>query len=99
MLDYKNFDYTKIKIESIDDCIKILDMFAYQHFKRECAMNKRDDKWGYGISAVASALEPHRNLFIPKTKNHRITEWIDFDWTKRYQARQKIAMNKPISYR
>jgi len=55
--DYKTFDSQALKIESLDDCIKVLNMFEYECFKKECAMTPRDEKWGYGLLKVENYLK------------------------------------------
>lgn len=56
-LNYKTFDPTKIHPKSLHGCIKVLDMFAEQFAKKECAMTQRDEKWYGGLMGVSRFLE------------------------------------------
>ncbi len=57
MIDYKSFDPTKFKVETVQDAIDILEMFAFQFYQKECAMSPRDEKWGAGIMLVHTLLK------------------------------------------
>ena len=57
MLDYKTFDYLTYNVDSKEKAIALLDMLSWFHFKKECAMTPRDDKWGYSLLKITDYIK------------------------------------------
>ncbi len=64
ILDYKTFNPRNFSINNIDDCVKVLDMFADRFNSKECSMSERDEKWGLGLMFVSKFLKQQRGLKI-----------------------------------
>ena len=55
--EYEDLNYVDLKISTKDDAIKILEIFVWQFYKKECAMTERDEKWGQSLNKILHFLK------------------------------------------